>query len=142
MNIAKPSSPVCYLAEFEDLEQLEPVIRLKRAYDPPVAEDGVRILVDRLWPRGVKRPQMKLDAWLKDIAPSSMLRRWFHQDPQKRWAEFQVRYRAELLSHNEALQPLYEAARQSPVTLVYGARDQRRNHAIVLREFVLVGLGS
>jgi uncharacterized protein YeaO (DUF488 family) len=141
LELAEPASPVCYLAEFEDLEQSQPLIRLQRAYEPSAPAEGQRILVDRLWPRGVKRSALKLDAWLKAVAPSNPLRRWFHAEPQKRWAEFQSRYRAELRAQPETLQPLLAAVRQGPVTLVYGARDARQNHAVVLREYLLAELG-
>lgn len=112
-----------------------PEILLKRAYDPPAKEDGTRILVDRLWPRGLKRE--KLEAlWLKDLAPSSELREWFHADPA-RWEEFEARYRQELGANPQAfaeVRPYLEGGR---VTLVYGARNETRNHAIVLRDFLL-----
>ena len=113
----------------------KPEILLKRAYDPPTKEDGTRILVDRLWPRGLARE--KLDAlWLKDLAPSSELRKWFHID-SSRWEEFERRYRLELGANPQAfaeVRPYLEAGR---VTLVYGARSETRNHAIVLRDFLL-----
>lgn len=136
-EIPEPSSPVCYLREFETRSTPAPSIQIKRAYEPPASTDGTRILVDRLWPRGVKRATLALDAWLKDAAPSPALRQWFHRDPQSRWREFQARYRAELQAHPQFLQPLYAAARRGPLTLVYGARDASHNHAIVLRDYLL-----
>jgi len=111
-------------------------LQIKRAYEPAAAEDGERYLVDRLWPRGVRKEALALTGWLKDVAPSDALRRWFGHRPE-RWAEFRRRYRAELRTKPEALRPLAEALRRGPVTLVYGARDRERNHAVVLREFFL-----
>lgn len=113
-------------------------IRLKRAYDPPAPEDGARILVDRLWPRGVRREAAELDQWMKDIAPSPELRKWFGHDPG-RWEEFRFRYAAELREEGNAplLSALRALARQAPLTLVYGAHDSAHNHAIVLRNVLL-----
>jgi uncharacterized protein YeaO (DUF488 family) len=108
-------------------------IRLRRVYEPPDAADGRRILVDRLWPRGLTREAAHLDAWRKDAAPSTALRRWFGHDPAK-WAEFQRRYREELDEHPEALAPLLDAAGTGPVTLVYAARDEQHNDAVVLKQ--------
>ncbi|MEO8350752.1 MAG: DUF488 domain-containing protein [Chthoniobacteraceae bacterium] len=110
-------------------------ICLKRAYEPAHHRDGQRILVDRLWPRGVKKEDAALDLWLKDAAPSTALRKWFSHDPKK-WAEFQRRYRAELDGHREAVRPLLEAAKKGPVTLVYGAHDQEHNDAVVLKAWL------
>jgi len=108
-------------------------IRLKRAYDPAEPEDGTRILVDRLWPRGLSRDAAKVDHWLKDVAPSTELRRWFGHDPAK-WAEFRRRYDAEL-AHNPALEELRALMRRDKhVTLLSGARDVERNNAVVLRD--------
>ena len=111
-------------------------LRLKRAYEIASPEDGARYLVDRLWPRGVKKQALKLTAWLKDIAPSTVLRTWFGHKPE-RWAEFRRRYRAELRSNPEALQPLRDALAKGVVTLVYAAHDEAHNQAVVLREFLL-----
>jgi uncharacterized protein YeaO (DUF488 family) len=111
-------------------------IRLKRAYDPPSAEDGERILVDRLWPRGVSKASAGIDRWLKDIAPSTALRKWFGHDPA-RWEEFRRRYGAEIRAHAEPLAELRAAARKGPITLVFAARDERHNDAVVLREVLL-----
>jgi len=108
-------------------------IRLKRAYEPADPTDGIRVLVDRLWPRGIKKSEAAIDVWLKDVAPSSALRQWFGHDPAK-WNEFQKRYRAEL-SHNAALQELREVvAHNKRITLVFGARDPDHNNAVVLSE--------
>jgi uncharacterized protein YeaO (DUF488 family) len=111
------------------------MLKLKRAYDPPAREDGRRFLVERLWPRGVKKSTLRLDAWLKDVAPSHDLRKWFSHDPRK-WLEFQKRYRSELTQHPEAWDPIAHAARQGTVTLIYGARDPQRNSAAVLRDYL------
>ncbi|HPE63603.1 MAG TPA: DUF488 domain-containing protein [Methanothrix sp.] len=110
-------------------------IKIKRAYDPPGPEDGRRFLVDRLWPRGVKREALKLDGWIKDVAPSDELRRWYGHDPT-RWEEFQRRYEEELERNKEAWEPLLKEARSEDVTLVYAARDEEQNNAVVLRNFL------
>lgn len=112
----------------------EPDVRVRRIYDPP-GEDGLRVLVDRLWPRGVRRESAHIDAWLKDLAPSSALRTWFHHDPSH-WAQFRRRYRAELAAQRAQIEALRQAARERPVTLLYGARDPEHNHALVLREVI------
>ncbi|MDX9740121.1 MAG: DUF488 domain-containing protein [Gammaproteobacteria bacterium] len=113
-------------------------ISLKRVYEKPARDDGMRILVDRIWPRGMKKEEAKIDLWLKDIAPSTELRKWFGHDPE-RWSGFQARYRAEL-EGSEALAELRKLSRKGKVTLVYGARDEKHNNALVLRG--LVGRGS
>lgn len=112
-------------------------IRLKRAYEAPDEEDGTRVLVDRLWPRGVSKDRLQLDHWLKAVAPSTELRKWFGHDPQK-WAELRRRYRQELDSgeQRQAFEELQALARQGPLTLVYGARDQTHNHAVLLKELL------
>ncbi len=111
-------------------------IRLKRAYEDPADTDGVRILVDRLWPRGISKEIAALDQWMKDIAPSSALRKWFGHDPA-RWPDFQKRYEIELREHPEQLAELRATARQGPITLVYSAHDELHNDAVVLRGFLL-----
>ncbi len=111
-------------------------LRLKRAYEPAAAEDGVRILVDRLWPRGLSKAKAALDDWMKDIAPTTELRQWFGHDPA-RWAEFQRRYRAELREHAEQLDHIRALAKTQTITLVYGARDEVHNDAVVLRDVLL-----
>ena len=108
---------------------------IKRVYDPPAPDDGHRILVDRLWPRGLTKARAKVDEWLKEIAPSTELRRWFHADTS-RWSEFRSRYRHELGDHADAVAHVRALARTGRVTLLYGARDPERNHAIVLREYL------
>lgn len=111
-------------------------IRLKRVYLPACPEDGVRVLVDRLWPRGVSKVRAALTFWNKDVPPSTKLRQWFGHDPA-RWAEFCKRYRAELEANPEAVEALGGLARQGRVTLVFGARDEAHNEAVVLREVLL-----
>ena len=110
-------------------------IRLKRAYEPPAPEDGRRFLVERLWPRGVRKADLQLDGWLKDVAPSRELRQWFGHDPKK-WGEFQRRYRAELDSNEDAVQTLKQAIGKGKATLLYGAHDERHNQAVVLRDWL------
>jgi len=111
------------------------MIRIKRVYEPASAEDGPRLLVERLWPRGVKKANLKLDGWLKDVAPSTELRKWFNHDPAK-WKEFQRRYRAELDQHPEAWQPILEPARHGGVTLLFSSHDEAHNNAVVLKAFL------
>ena len=113
-------------------------VRLKRAYDAAEAADGTRILVDRLWPRGVSKQEAALDDWMKDIAPSTELRQWFGHEPS-RWAEFQRRYKAELRGHAAELERLRGIAAKGALTLVYGARDEVHNDAVVLRDVLLHG---
>ena len=111
-------------------------IRLKRAYDPPSADDGIRVLVDRLWPRGLKRDAAKVELWLKDAAPSAELRRWFGHDPA-RWSEFRQRYRAELAGNSQALATLHDQMKSGKtVTLVFAAKDPEHNNAVVLKDFL------
>ena len=113
-------------------------ISLKRAYEAPAETDGVRVLVDRLWPRGVTKSRARIDLWLKDVAPSTELRKWFGHDPD-RWPEFQKKYRAELKG-NPALSELRERSRQGKITLVYAARDELHNDAVVLKQ--VLGRGA
>jgi uncharacterized protein YeaO (DUF488 family) len=110
-------------------------IKLKRAYEPPKPSDGTRILVDRLWPRGIKKADAAIDLWLKDIAPSAELRRWFGHRPE-RWLEFRRRYLAELQERPELVEEIRKAARHGPVTLVYAAHDEAHNDAVVLKELL------
>jgi uncharacterized protein YeaO (DUF488 family) len=111
-------------------------IKLKRAYLPAAASDGMRILVDRLWPRGVAKSDAAIDLWARDVAPSTALRRWFGHDPA-RWPEFRRRYAAELRRHPNELAELRARARREPVTLVFAARDELHNDAVVLRTVLL-----
>ncbi len=110
-------------------------IQTKRAYDAPSSSDGARYLVDRIWPRGVKREALDLKDWDKDVAPSNDLRKWFGHDPEL-WDEFRKRYQKELDAKPESWQPLAEAARKGPLTLVYGARDSEHNNAVALKEYL------
>ena len=111
------------------------MIALKRAYDPTSPLDGVRFLVERLWPRGVKKVALHVEAWLKDVAPSDALRRWFDHDPKK-WGEFRRRYSRELDVNTAAWAPIIKAARRGRVTLVYSARDAQHNNAVALKEYI------
>lgn len=116
-------------------------IQIKRIYEPPAASDGKRILVDRLWPRGLTREEARIDAWVKDIAPSDALRRWFSHDPEK-WPEFRARYLAEL-KHNPAIVELQDiAAKSKTLTLLFAAKDSLCNNAAVLREFLSGGAAA
>lgn len=129
---APGGDPPCWAHRIEEATD-GPRIRLRRVYDPPVPEDGHRVLVDRLWPRGVTKEAARVDDWRREVAPSAELRRWFGHDPA-RWLEFRRRYRGELTANPEALAGLLDAARDGVLTLVYGARDERHNQAVVLRE--------
>ncbi len=111
-------------------------IEIVRAYDALDQDGRARFLVDRMWPRGVTKDTLRLEAWVRDAAPSTELRRWFGHDPA-RWEEFQRRYRAELDANPQAWQPLLDAAKRGPVTLLFGARDREHNQAVVLREYLL-----
>ncbi len=109
--------------------------RIKRTYDPPARGDGRRILVERLWPRGMKKEALAADAWLKDVAPSTELRKWFgHRE--ERWDEFRRRYRKELAANPSAWTPILDAAKRRNVTLLYSAHDVLHNGAVVLREYL------
>lgn len=110
-------------------------ILLKRAYDPPEGSDGFRILVDRLWPRGVAKESARIDLWLKEIAPSTALRKWFDHDPVK-WLEFRDRYLQELRHQPETVAQLVAHLQRGVVTLVYGAKDREHNHAVALKEYL------
>ena len=111
-------------------------IKLKRAYDSPASTDGTRILIDRLWPRGLTKKAAAIDQWVKEIAPSTALRKWFDHDPA-RWREFRRRYSSEVHEHARELRDLRAQARQGPITLVYSARDESHNDAVVLRNILL-----
>lgn len=110
-------------------------IRLKRIYEEAARSDGHRVLVDRLWPRGVSKDQAHLHHWAKDIAPSDALRKWFDHDPAK-WAAFKKKYAAQLKGQHEALQAIVEDVPSHTLTLLYAARDEKHNHAIVLRDYL------
>jgi len=112
-----------------------PGVRLKRAYLAHSPEDGVRVLVDRLWPRGLRKSEAAIDRWLKDLAPSTELRRWFGHDPS-RWSEFRRRYEAELSGQTELLDELRAMAQKGSVTLVFAAQDELHNQAVVLKDFL------
>ena len=114
------------------------MIVCKRIYDPPGADDGRRLLVDRLWPRGVSREAARLDDWLKELAPSDGLRRWFGHNPAL-WEEFRARYREELKTHVELLDDLRAEAKRGTVTLLFAARDTEHNNAVVLKEMLNEG---
>ena len=111
------------------------MIKLKRAYEAPSEEDGVRILVERLWPRGISKEKAKIDEWLKELSPSPALRKWFGHDPEK-WEEFQKRYRNELDQNQEMAKDLKRRARGKTVTFVYAARDEEHNSARLLKEYI------
>ena len=111
------------------------MINVKRAYEPSDSGDGTRFLVERLWPRGMKKESLHMEAWLKDVAPSDSLRRWFGHDPAK-WIEFRDRYFAELDGEPDAIQPIVEAASRGNVTLLYSAHDTEHNNAVALKEYL------
>lgn len=111
------------------------MIRLRRAYDKVTSEDGEVLLVERLWPRGVKKTELRPHAWVKEVAPSTALRKWFGHDPEK-WQEFRQRYFAELDVNPAAWEPIVEAARKGHVTLVYSSRDTEHNNAVALKEYL------
>src|SRR5262245_5547022 len=111
------------------------MIKLKRAYDAAAPTDGSRFLVERLWPRGIRKADLPIDAWLRDIGPSDGLRRWFRHDPEK-WKTFRVRYFAELDSKPEVWKPVFKAARRGPVTLIYSSRDPDHNNAVALKDYL------
>ena len=112
------------------------MIQVKRAFEAAAPEDGCRLLVDRLWPRGVSKAQLKIDSWYRDVAPSGSLRRWFGHSPEK-WLEFRRRYFSELNANPGAWAPILDAARQQDVTLLFAARDPDHNNAIALRDYLL-----
>ena len=114
------------------------MIKLKRAYEKPAKDDGERILVERLWPRGLTKLQAKIDLWLKDVAPSTELRRWFGHDPDK-WDEFRRRYQKELKENNDLIKLLKRKAKAGTITLIYAARDEEHNGALVLKRFLQKG---
>lgn len=110
-------------------------IRLKRVYEPPARSDGLRLLVERLWPRGMTKEAAVIDQWMKEIAPSPALRQWYAHDPEK-WPEFQRRYAAELKANKDAVAALRAVCAKSPVTFVYSAKDEEKNSAALLKAFL------
>ncbi|GAA4452825.1 DUF488 domain-containing protein [Novipirellula rosea] len=112
-----------------------PTIEIARVYDSPKSAKGYRVLVDRLWPRGVKKEDLKLDDWLKEIAPSDKLRKWFDHDVDK-WDEFRERYKKELKANRDLINSLLETAEKQSVVLLYAAKDEAHNNAVVLKEFL------
>lgn len=111
------------------------MISLKRAYDPVAPGDGKRYLVERLWPRGMRKESLRIEGWLKDVAPSTELRQWFSHDPAK-WVEFRRRYFRELDAHPQAWEPILDAAYGKKVTLIYGTHDKEHNNAVALRHYL------
>lgn len=110
-------------------------VKIKRVYAQPDKSDGTRILVDRLWPRGLTKEKAQVDLWLKEVAPSTELRKWFSHDPEK-WTEFQARYKAELKDHREQIEFLKKEGAKGTVTLLYGTKDEQLNEAIVLQQIL------
>jgi uncharacterized protein YeaO (DUF488 family) len=118
-----------------NFDHMKPTINIKRAYEKPAKTDGLRILVDRLWPRGIPKAAAAIDDWIKDLAPTTELRKWFGHDPAL-WAQFQKKYQVEL-KNNEAIAPFVEKYRDSPqISLIYAGKDEEHTHAIVLREYL------
>lgn len=111
------------------------MIQTKRVYEEPAPQDGARFLVERLWPRGIRKTALKMDGWQKEVGPSDQLRKWFSHDPAK-WAEFRRRYAAELNARREAWQPIAQAARQGSVTLLYSSHDTEHNNAVALQHYL------
>ncbi|MGZ3732575.1 MAG: DUF488 domain-containing protein [Parachlamydiaceae bacterium] len=111
------------------------IIMLKRVYDSPSREDGIRLLIERLWPRGIKKTDLKIDAWLKEAGPSTNLRKWFSHDPDK-WKEFQKRYSAELDANPKSWEPIMEALEKGTVTLLYSSHDTEHNNAVCLKNYL------
>jgi uncharacterized protein YeaO (DUF488 family) len=110
-------------------------VRLKRVYEPASKDGGCRVLVDRIWPRGVRKEEAQIDVWLKEVAPSTALRKWFGHEPA-RWEEFEKRYFAELNAHPQDVEELVRLAKRGLVTLVYGAKDETHNNAVALKEYL------
>ena len=111
------------------------MLKLKRAYEPGSRSDGTRVLVERLWPRGLSKESLQIDAWLKDVGPSNQLRQWFNHDPDK-WPRFRARYFRELDSRPASWRPIVSAARRGTVTLVYSSRDKEHNNAVALKDYL------
>lgn len=117
------------------------MIQLKRVYEPARSTDGTRFLIERLWPRGIRKTSLRLDAWLKEVGPSHELRRWFSHDPKK-WDEFRRKYFSELKQNAKAWAPILEAARKGRVTLLFSSHDSEHNNAVALREFLGARMSS
>ena len=115
------------------------MIKLKRVYESAASDDGARFLVERLWPRGIKKTELQIDSWLKDVAPSTDLRRWFAHDPQK-WSDFRERYFRELQANPEVVEPITAAAKRGNVTLLYSSHDTEHNNAVALKDYIERGL--
>jgi uncharacterized protein YeaO (DUF488 family) len=111
------------------------MVKVKRVYEPPSRTDGLRVLVDRLWPRGLTKERAAVDLWLKDLAPSTELRKWFAHDPTK-WKQFEARYRTELREKKDAIKLLKEKSKERTLTLLFGARDEEHNEALVLKQIL------
>lgn len=122
-------------------DRLTASVHIKRVYDQPAASDGMRVLVDRLWPRGLGKDAAKVDLWLKEVAPSAALRKWFNHDPE-RWSEFKRRYDRELTNNVEAVEQLRKLANSQPLTLLFAAHDTEHNNAVALLEFLQHGRSS
>ncbi|MGD2073560.1 MAG: DUF488 domain-containing protein [Gammaproteobacteria bacterium] len=118
-----------------DSEAMRMPVAIKRIYEQASPADGYRVLVDRLWPRGVSRDEAALDAWMKELAPTDELRKWFHSEPS-RWGEFRRRYLVELKGHRETVRALAQRARSGSVTLLFAASDRRHNNAVVLKQYL------
>ncbi len=129
------SSPACFMHEMAPVSTRTRGVQIKRVYDERSPSDGYRVLVDRLWPRGIRKEDAAIDDWLRDLAPSTELRKWFGHDPD-RWREFRKRYRAELRRRTAPLKALRQRAAHQRVTLIYSARDTRLNQAAVIKEFI------
>lgn len=126
---------LCLMVYTKCSQIMEKKIAIKRVYENPEKSDGFRVLIDRLWPRGLTKEKAKVDLWLKEISPSTELRKWFGHDAEK-WKEFQKRYTAELREHKEAIKALKDKISEGKVTLVYGARDEAHNDAVVLHQLL------
>ena len=111
-------------------------IKLKRAYERPTSSDGYRVLVDRIWPRGISKDKAKLDQWIKEVAPSDDLRKWFHEEPIGRWSEFRRRYMADLKRHRDEMRMLARRAMNENVTLLYSSSDEKHNNAVVIKQYL------
>lgn len=135
---AQYSSPPCLLAELEDdrrVPRARADVRIKRIYEKRAPTDGYRVLVDRIWPRGIKKADAALDQWARELAPTTALRKWFAHDP-RRWSSFGTRYRAELAQRAQELEALRQRAARGRVTLLFAARNKRFNHAVVLQDVI------